>query len=303
MKKSIFILLMCLTSFFMVNAQKESGVVYSEHESIGKTKAMWEAFVKGDKETFISFFADTVKVVLNGVRSEKLKEEFAKNIDWWQGVENLAIKDDIPAFPDAIQYKKEGLWVQDWLRATGIHKETGVNIDFPFYNSYRFNKDGKINTLAQYFNPDIFKIIEDSKRTIENGTVYINHPYIVTVRKCVNAYCAKDIETMRSFYSPKATFWRSDFEAGKRINLDEKLNGNKRFFDACDNIKLQQVGYPDCIYYARDANYLVYSWWNMSFTTKDGKAKKDITLFLISCFDEDGKINMEAIYPGSNFFE
>jgi hypothetical protein len=287
----------------MANAQQESGVVYSEHESIDKAKAMWAAFVKGDKEAFVNFFSDTIRVIMNGVPSEKLKKDYAKNMDWWQGVENLTIKDDTPAFPDAIQYRKEGLWVQDWLRATGIHKETGVMIDFPFSNLYRFDKDGKINTIVQYFNPETFKDVNNSMRTIENGTVYINHPYIVAVRKCINAYCAEDIETMRSFYSPKATFWRSDFKAGKTINLEEKLEGNKKFFDACDNIKLQQVGYPDCIYYARDANYLVYSWWNMSFTTKDGKEKKDIALLLISGFDKDGKINMESIYPGSNFFE
>ena len=294
---------MCLTSFLMVHAQKESGVVYSEHESITKTNAMWAAFVKGDKEAFLSFFSDTIKDIMNGVCSKKTKKDYAKIMDWWQGVENLAIKDDTPAFPDAVQYRKEGLWVQGRLRATGIHKETGVNIDFPFSNLFGFDKEGKINTVVQYFNPEMFKTVNESKLTTENGTVYINHPYIVAVRKCINAYCAKDIETLRSFYSPKATFWRSDFKAGKTINLEEKLAGNKKVFDACDVIKWQEVGYPDCIYYAKDGNYMVHSWWNMSFTTKDGKEKKDVSLFLISNFDKDGKIDREAIYPGSNFFE
>jgi len=89
MKKSIFVPIMCLTSFLMVNAQQESGVVYSEHESIDKAKAMWAAFVKGDKEAFVNFFSDTIRVIMNGVPSKKLKKDYAQNMDWWQGVENL----------------------------------------------------------------------------------------------------------------------------------------------------------------------------------------------------------------------
>jgi hypothetical protein len=38
-----------------VNAQKQSGIVYSEHEGITKTKAAWAAFLKGDKDKFLSF--------------------------------------------------------------------------------------------------------------------------------------------------------------------------------------------------------------------------------------------------------
>lgn len=302
MKKSIFILITCLAASLLVHAQKESGVVYSEHEAINKTKALWAAFAQGDKEAYLSYFTDTITVVSNGATSKMLNKDYGKMMDWWMGVENLTIKDHTPATPDAIEYKKEGLWVQDWLRATGIHRESGVAIDFPFSNVYRFDKEGKINTIIQYFNPEIFREVNNSTRTIENGTVYINHPYIVTVRKCLNAFCAEDVETMKSFYSPKATFWRSDFKPGERSSLEEKLERNKAFFAACDNITMKQYGYPDCIYYERDANYLVYSWWTMSFT-KDGKEKKDIILMLISGFDKDGKINMEAVYPTSNFFE
>ena len=303
MKRQLLLLTLGLFSFLMVNAQKENGTVYSEHESIKKTKDLWEAFKKGDKEAFTSFFADTVYVVRNGTLIKRLKREMGGGIEWWQGVENFTIKDDTPAFPDAINYKVGGLWVQDWLRITGTHKKTGINIDLPVHNLYSFNKEGKIRIFHQYFNDNIYEEISNSQRTIENGTVYINHPYIVTTRKCINAYCAEDIETLKTFYSPKAEFWKSDFKGMKMINLDEKMKENEGTFSAYSNISLKQVGYPDCIYYSKDDYYVVYSWWMLSFTTKDGKKKSEIPVMLSHEFDKEGKITREFVYLSSNHFQ
>lgn len=74
-------------------------------------------------------------------------------------------------------------------------------------------------------------------------------------------------------------------------------------FADCDNISLRQVGYPDCIYYAKEDNYIVYSWWNLSFTNKDGRQKKEIPVLITSGFDKGGKINSEFIWLSSNDFE
>ena len=303
MKRQLLLLTLGLFSFLMVNAQKENGTVYSEHESIKKTKDLWEAFKKGDKEAFTSFFADTVYVVRNGTLIKRLKKEMGGGIEWWQGVENFTIKDDTPAFPDAINYKVGGLWVQDWLRITGTHKKTGFNIDLPVHNLYSFNKEGKIRIFHQYFDTSIFEKINNSLRTIENGTVYINHPYILTVRKLINAYCAKDVETLKSFYSPKASFWKSDFKGMKMISLEEKMKENESTFSTYNNIMLKQVGYPDCIYYLKDDNYIVYSWWILSFTTTEGKKKSDIPVMLSHEFDKEGKITSELVYVSSNHFQ
>lgn len=303
MKKYILLLAFGLLSFLTVDGQKENGTVYSEHESIKKTKDLWDAFKKGDKDAYLNFFADTVYFVRNGILNKILKKDMGGAIDWWQGVENLSIKDNTPAYPDAINYKVGGLWVQDWLKITGTHKKTGINIDLPIHNLYSFNKEGKIRIFHQYYNNDLFEEIRNSQRTIENGTVYINHPYIVTVRKCVNAYCAEDIETLKSFYSPKAESWKSDFKGMKFISLDEKMKENEAVFSANSNIVLQQVGYPDCIYYSKDDFYVVYSWWTLSFTTKDGKKKSDIPVMMSHEFDKEGKIAREYVYLSTNHFE
>lgn len=292
-----------LSSFLMVSAQKENGTVYIEHEAIAKTKALWAAFVKGDKETFLSFFADSVREGANGIINLRAKKYFGGYIDWWSGVDQLAVKDDTPAFPDAIKYKEGGLWVQDWLKISGIHKKTGINIDWPVHNLYRFNKEGKIDLIRQYFDNKMFDEINNSQRTIENGTVYINHPYINTVRKLVNAYCAGDIETMTDFYTPKTMFWKSDGKANEFLNLEEKMKENKETFANYNNIKLTQIGYPDCIYYSKDDNFIVYSWWILSCTTKDGKKKSDIPVMLSHDFNKEGKINREFLYLSGTHFE
>lgn len=304
MKKLKFVLIVALTSFLTVNAQKQSGIVYSEHEGINKVKAMWAALIKGDKDTHLSFFADSVWTGNNGSVEKRAKEQFVETLEWGKReLKNVSVVDDKSASPDAIQYKDGELFVQDWLRLKGTHEKTGINLNYAVHNVYHFNKAGKIDAFLQYFNTDVFTEIDNSSRTIENGNVYINHPYIVTVRKCVNAYCAKDIETLKTFYSPKTMFMKSDFKAGKPINLEEKMKEDKGFFALWNNITLQQVGYPDCIYYAKNDNYAVYSWWKLSVTSKDGKTKKDIPLMMIHGFNKNGEIMYESTYLSSNHFQ
>lgn len=303
MKKIVFLMIVSFAFVILVHAQKQSGVVYSEHDGITKTKTMWAAFVKGDKETFLSFFADSVRVGHNGKINMQSRGALGGGVDWWKDVANFSVSDDSPAFPDAIQYKGEGFWVQDWLRVTGTHKKTGINIDWPLHNLYHFNKAGKIDGLHQYYNDKIFTEIDNSSRTIENGTVYINHPYIVTVRKLMNAWCAENLDSLAKFYSPKAFFFELPFKQSKFIGLDESLKETRDVFDKYDNLKMVQTGYPDCIYYSKDDNYAVYSWWVLSYTTKDGRKKSEIPVMMTHWFDKDGKISAEFVYLSSNHFE
>ncbi len=302
MKIYILFLIVGLSSFLMADAQKENGIVYSEHDAITKTKAMWAAFVKGDKETFASFCADSIWEVVNGDFQIRLKKDLGGIVDWWKDFENFSIQDDKPAYPDAIDYKIGGLWVQDWLLWKGTHKATGININLRVHNLYRFDKNGKINSIHQYFNNDIFEEIAKSQKTIESGVVYKYHPYIITIRKAVNAFCSKDLETLLSFYTQDAVFSNLSLKDGVVTNLEAKKKELKDAFDSYNNIKLDQSGAPVCICYEKEY-YVVYSWWVLSFTTKDGKKKSKIPLMLSHGFDKEGKIIWESIYFSSNQFE
>lgn len=302
MKKIACLIVMSLTSFLMVNAQKENGVVYSEHEAINKTKALWAAFVKGDKETFTSFFADSIWVGTNGDYKKRPKADFGGYVDWWKSFDNLSIEDDKPAFPDAIDYKNGGLWVQDWLLWKGTHKSTGINIKLPVHYMYRFDKNGKINVINQYFNTDIYGEIDKNQRTIESGVVYKYHPYITTIRKAVNAYCAKDLETLLSFYTPDAVFSSLSQKNGEFINLNTKTEEFRKTFADYNTIALEQSGEPVCVSYEKAYN-VVYSWWVLSLTSMDGKKKSNIPVMLTHGFDDNGKIKWEAVYLSSNHLE
>jgi hypothetical protein len=301
--KKIVLLLILGSSVFFANAQKVNGTVYSEHEAIDKTRNFWTTFVKGDKEAFLSNYADSVLHVINGVEYKKVRKDFGGYVDWWRGFENLKVEDDKPAFPDAFVYKNGDVWVQDWIKFSGIHKETGVNVVWKVHNLYRFDKNGKINFLEQHFDNSVFDEINNSTRTIENGTVYINHPYIVTVRKLINAFCKEDLATVKSFYAADARFSNIAKNGNDGVALETNMKQNKEIFENYDNITITQFGYPDCIYYAKNDLFTVYSWWNLSVTKKDGKKLSGIPFMLSHTFNKDGKIIDEFEYLDSRQLE
>ena len=285
-------------------AQKKNGIVYSEHETIDKTRELWKAFVNGDEAKYRSFFADTAFLTRNDNRTQKLANaEIGNGIaDMSSNYKNFMVRDQKPAFPDAIEYKEGGTWVQDWLLMTGIHKETGIILELPLHNLYRFNEKGKITSITNYFNDDVFEEIGNSQRTRENGKVYINHPYIITVRKVMNALVAKNMEEWASYFSPDARFSSLAMQLTEKQGIEEWKESAAGLFLRDDlQIKLAQVGYPDCIFYEKSGQYSVYSWWNM-IIVKDNK-KIEFLFMVTHDFNEDGKIVFTNLYSDSNHLE
>lgn len=299
---TLFILLLFIgaNSF----SQQKSGTIFSEHESIDKTKALWEAFVNGDEEKYRSFFADSAYLVQNGEPEDPTPNaDIGKGFaNWIKNYENLMVGDQKPAYPDALEYKDGGVWTQDWLIMSGIHKETGIKLDLPMHNLYAFNEDGKITAHIMYFDNDIFEEIANSQTTKENGKVYINHPYILSVRKAMNAFVARDMEKWTSFYAPKARFTNSSMQVNETQSLEEYKEAISTMFYKDDlEFKVEQVGYPDCIYYDKNDAYIVYSWWNMKFK-KDGKVF-EFPFMISHDFNDEGMIIFQNIYMSSNHLE
>ena len=302
-------LLMCSTGIYAQTAksnlaEEKNGTVYIKHPAIEKTKMLWSAFEKGDKAAFSAFLADSMVAIYNGSEDLQKKEDYLKSLDWWSTeFENLKVVDDTPGYPDAIDYTKGGLWVQDWLLITGTHKKSGINLNLHIHNLYSFNKDGKITSLELYFSNDQFEEITSSGFTQENGKIYINHPDIITVRKSVNAYCAKNILVLSEFFSPDAMFSNSTLKWGVSIDLAAVKKEWEADFAKYDNIKMRQVGYPDCLYYAKDDSYVVYSWWVWSGISKANGKKIESPIMLSDSFNKEGKIVSEEAYYSSNHFE
>ena len=304
MKKITSLFLLLLIAGLNSYAQKKNGVVYSEHESINLTQELWKAAVSGDEAKYRSFFADSAMIIRNDNTPPVLANaQIGKGLaNWSKAYDRLKVEDHKPAYPDALEYKDGGIWVQDWLLMTGIHKETGIVLDLPMHNLYSFNEDGKITTMISYFNNDVFEEIGNSRKTRENGTVYINHPYIVSVRKLINAFAAGDFETWASFYSPEARFSTASMELNGSVSLEEyeQILRDTYFKDGL-KFKVEQVGYPDCIYYAQNDLYVVYSWWKMT-VMKDGKYS-EIPFMISHDFNDEGKIDFARVYVSSNHME
>lgn len=300
MKRIIFLVILIfigLTNY----AQEKNGTVFIKHPAIEKTKKLWTAFEKGDKTAISALIADSMVAFYNGSSPGQKKENYLKSLDWWSAeFDNLKVVDDTPAYPDAVEYTKGGLWVQDWLLITGVHKKSGIDLNLHVHHLYSFNKDGKITSLHSYYNNDVFEAINSSESTQENGKIYINHPYIITVRKLVNAYCAENLTAIAEFYTPDASFSNSTLNWGESIDLAKRKKELETEFSKTDNIKMEQVGYPDCIYYAKNDGYVVYSWWVWSGSSKADGKKVEFPLMLAHSFDKDGKIVSEEAYYSSN---
>lgn len=304
MKKNLVLAVLILfgiTSF----AQKENGTVFIEHPLIEKTQELWKAFASGDKDSYAAMLADSMVAIYNGNTENPQKKDANVNRmgRWAEEFENLAVVTDAPAFADAIEYKTGGSWVQDWMLVKGTHKETGINLNLKEHHLYRFNEDGKITAIFYYFNNDVLEEIGNSLRTKENGKVFINHPYIVTVRKLINAYCAEDMDAMLEYYNPEVRFTDMTMEWRDFVVLDEEKQIWKDRFEQYDDFKMTQVGYPDCIYYELNDDYVVYSWWiHSAKSVSDGKVV-EFPIMLSHTFDKDGKIIQSMAYFSSNHIE
>ncbi|WP_321369362.1 nuclear transport factor 2 family protein [uncultured Draconibacterium sp.] len=285
-------------------AQKKNGTVFNEHETIDKTRAFWDAVKSGDTDKVKTFFADSVTIVRNGNDWKTTAETFSGNTSWWtENFVDFDIEDSPGAYPDAIEYKEGNMWVQDWLLLTGTHEKTGINLDLHMHCLYAFDEDGKIAAFIQYYNNNVFENIRDAQTTKENGEVYINHPHIATVRKLLNTYAAEDVESLKTFFTENATF--SSLAGGwdKSQNLEERAADVANHFASRKDIHFEQIGYPDCIFYELNSGYVVYSWWNYSYTDEESGKKVTMPLMLSHSFNDDGKIIQEMAYFSTNHVE
>ena len=297
----LLILTLLVSTLF---AQKKNGTVFNEHETIDKTRALWNAVKNGDTEKVKSFFADSITIVRNGNDWKTTAETFSNNTSWWnENFVNFDVKDSPGAYPDAIEYKDANTWVQDWLILTGTNEETGINLDLHLHCLYAFNDEGKIEAFIQYYNNNVFENIRDAQTTRENGKVYINHPHIATVRKLLNAYAAEDVDKLQQFFTEDAIF--SSLAGGwdKSMNLEERTADVASHFDKRKDIHFEQIGYPDCIFYELNNGYVVYSWWNYSYTEEGSGKKFVMPLMLSHSFNDDGKIVREMAYFSTNHLE
>ncbi|MEN8193592.1 MAG: hypothetical protein ABFS12_12295 [Bacteroidota bacterium] len=291
--KRIAILLLVASVCYAANAQKKNGTVYSEHEMIDKSRALWAAFVNDDKELFLSSLADSVHLFVNGYYSIRSRESFESVIEWWEGVFNKKATDDKGTYPDAIEYEKGGTWVQDWIRFTGTHDKSGVNINVQVHGLYLFNEQGKVLAWHQYFddsfNEEISKALNPSTLSAKDREYILNNykvmeeswnkgdrtPYINrynerTFYMVPNQELLEGVDAIRAFVNsfPKlktelepVEIWGSANQAGVR-GIYKNFDAQGNLFDKGKFISSWQKD--------KDGNWnITHDIWNSDFAPQD----------------------------------
>ena len=128
----------------------------------------------------------------------------------------------------------------------------------------------------------------------ENGTIYINHPYIDIVNISMKAYLDKNIAANTKIFADTAKIWISGME--KPMPAADVLKDWVTDFDFYKDIKVQKVGYPDFLHYQDEDQKYVQSWWQWIGTSiKSGEVVK-IDFVQFDRFNSAGKIDRESLY-------
>ena len=284
--------------FLNVNAQKKAnGKMYIDHPAIDLVENVMQMFINGDEN--LANFLDNDFRSRSGVTIDKsnegsTKEEFLNQSRWWSNnFDNLSITRDSPAYPDALEYKDSGTWVQTWERLYGVNKTTGFVIDMPVHRLFWLNEDeSKVKGMFVYANTSVFSDMWESYNPRTNGTIYKSHENINKVRKMIAAFLDGDLEKAYSFYSPNATFYDINMPKGESLNLDQAKERDKNLFANFEILSIDEYGYPDFLDYEHRASKVVLAWWDIRLKRKsDGKI-----INLIShdsyTFNREGKITV-----------
>ncbi len=289
---------------FSINAQKnKNGTVYDEHPGIELINSFNQAFISADMDKLDLMLDDSFKAY-NGLSSDKdqegtPKQNFMGQSNWWKNnINYLKITNNDPAYPDAVEYKKgDQVWVQTWERIYGVNKQTGFKFDMPIHRLYRLTKDAsKILALVDYTDRRVYQRMWEAwpGNDRKNGTIYMNHENINSVRKAFYAYVNGDVETSNSYFSENAVF--EDINEPAPMNLDQILERDNKIFSEWDLTSLDEVGYPDYLEYDWWESKVVLSWWKLRMERKSDGKKQTVPVHISDSFDESGKINNRTIY-------
>lgn len=287
--------------------KKKNGTVYNDHPAIVAVEAMQQAWIAGDADKVASYLADDFRA-FNGTNTNPnyegiSRENFLNRTKTFKDyVLYASLKRQGAAYPDAIEYKDDGVWVQTWDYFTGVHKETGVKMDGPEHRLYQLNADNKIVSMIAYtssLNGEIGRSF--SSRT--NGTIYKNHQNINTVRRVIAAFEHSDLETAYSFFHENARFSNSETPRGKSLTLEESKERSKKIYETWEIAGIDVVGYPDYFEYEFNDSKVVQSWWRIRLVRKSDGKKFELPIMYSHDFDDEGKIIRSMAYFSSKVLE
>ena len=300
--KKLFSTFLLLCVLMGVNAQKNAnGVIYDKHPAIDVVEKFMQAFVKGDAATMTSLTTDDFKAfnAMNtnwDYKGQDLATCIRNAQNYANNYTNFSITKTEGSYPDALEYKKDGLWVYTFNMFFAINKKSGFKIQSPYDCAFIFNAEGtKIRRMNFTMNTAMLVKNAESEQTLTNGILYKNHPNIVKVRKLVANFSLANMDGMFTDFAPNARFNDLNYAYGVSKNIEERKKDLTPFFENIEIIGIDEIGYPDMLDHDGPSS-VVDSWWSMRLRNKKTNKKFKIALVFSHTFNDQGQIQTESAY-------
>jgi len=301
--KKLFSTFLLLCVLMGVNAQKNpNGVIYDKHPSIDVVEKFMQAFVKGDAATMTSLTTDDFKAfnAMNtnwDYKGQDLATCIRNAQNYANNYTNFSITKTEGSYPDALEYKKDGLWVYTFNMFFAINKKSGFKIQSPYDCAFIFNAEGtKIRRMNFTMSTAMLVKNTESEQTLTNVILYKNHPNIVKVRKLVANFSLANMDGMFTDFAPNARFNDLNYAYGVSKNIEERKKDLTPFFENIEIIGIDEIGYPDMLDHDGPSS-VVDSWWSMRLRNKKTNKKFKIALVFSHTFNDQGQIQTESAYP------
>jgi ketosteroid isomerase-like protein len=296
--KKLTYLVVLLFSLATYAQKNKNGVIYDKHPGIDLISTLHQAMTDGDIEKAAELLDDDLRWLDGNTNNTEWggKQTVLNNISWFKNYFDYVSFDDTEgAYPDMLEYKRSGNWVQSWVNVYAVHKITGFKLDHPVLRIYSLNDDSsKITGIIEYSNRLEFSRLGDSNTDRKNGVIYNSHENINSVRKAMYAYVNGDVERAMSFFHENASF--NDINESKVMNQQEILARDAEIFADWNVDALDEVGYPDYFEYDYRDSKVVSSWWNFRMSRKTDGKKVILPIHFSDRFDNDGKIIRRTSY-------
>ena len=303
MKRLLFLLVLVPA---MTLAQKNNnGKVYDKHPALDIAEKFGQAWITGDAETLNSLVGEGFKMVNSMNTNPNYKGGDINNLigqaNWMKNnFVNISLKNRGQAYPDAIEYKRSGLFVQTFQEFIAWDKSNGFKIKTPFNAIFVFDKKGeKIMRFWWADNTAVWQKWNLSRQTIKNGTIYKDHPNLGKVRLIYYNVEQGDLEATFENFSKNARIYDSNLVDKEYNSLEDHIQNVGNIFSQFEVISLDEVGYPDYMDYEGDGG-VAYIW--MNFKLKNKKTDKIVNLPVHSqmWFSDEGMIVREDVYYNAN---
>jgi len=300
--KKLFSILLLLCFITGVNAQKNpNGVIYDKHPAIDVVEKFMQAFVKGDAATMTSLTTDDFRAynAMNtnwDYKGQDLATCIRNAQNYANNYTNFSITKTPGSYPDALEYKKDGLWVNTFNMFFAINKKSGFKIQSPYDCTFIINAEGtKIKRMNFTMNTAMLVKNAESEQTLTNGILYKNHPNIVKVRKLVANLSLGNVEGIFADFAPNARFNDLNYAYGVSKGIEERKKDLTPFFENIEIIGIDEVGYPDMLDHDGPSS-VVDSWWSMRLRNKKTNKKFKLALVFSHTFNDQGQIQTESAY-------